>query len=46
MLTLLLCRGTFGRVHEASWLGQPVAIKTLDIRVDDVGVVQVRACSF
>ena len=36
-----LRRGSYGKVHEANWLGWPIAIKTLDIRVDDLGISQV-----
>lgn len=46
MLTVLMasaCRGSYGKVHDGAWLGVPVAIKTLDLRVDDVGVAQVGA---
>ncbi|KAK9794927.1 hypothetical protein WJX73_009995 [Symbiochloris irregularis] len=37
-----LGRGTYGKVHDATWLGMPVIVKMLDIRVDDVGIVQER----
>lgn len=34
-------RGTFGKVHEASFFGLPVVVKILDLRLDDGGVFQV-----
>ena len=40
---MLCCRGTYGKVQEAMWLGMPVIVKTLDIRMDEVRVVQVYA---